>query len=233
MTESPPRRFPRIILIEGLPGSGKTTLAEWICRMLVKSGISTVWFREEQSDHPVMDRALRRSAAVPGYGRRCVEKWQAFISSIREHSHFETFILEGCFFQSTVRFLLEYEHPESEYEFYVVESDAALVHCSTYLIYFTQPDPLTYLQKEIYFRKEPAILSKIIAYTASTPYARSRNLQGPAGLQELYTDYRFLCDRLLGMTHFPILEIDTVQHGLPDVQHRIRQWLTQQASSPR
>lgn len=42
-----------LLLIEGVPGSGKTTLAEMICNNLCAKGVNTNWYLEEAKDHPV------------------------------------------------------------------------------------------------------------------------------------------------------------------------------------
>jgi thymidylate kinase len=45
-------------LIEGLPGTGKTTMAEHLCALARKSGRDSLWYLEEANDHPVHARPL-------------------------------------------------------------------------------------------------------------------------------------------------------------------------------
>ena len=106
----------RLILIEGLPGSGKTTTAEWICEWLRETGAAAEWFLETLHDHPVIDRPTLKTPREPGYVDRCVSRWRAFADAVVDDPASPVQVLEGCFFQSTVRFLLEHDHPDGEPE---------------------------------------------------------------------------------------------------------------------
>jgi len=43
-----------LILVEGFPGSGKSTTAQWLARQWQQTGRACRWFYEEQPDHPVV-----------------------------------------------------------------------------------------------------------------------------------------------------------------------------------
>src|SRR5262249_31132645 len=42
-----------LILVDGLPGSGKSTTAQLVWLQLVRSGYDASWFFEHQSSHPI------------------------------------------------------------------------------------------------------------------------------------------------------------------------------------
>ena len=44
----------RLILIEGFPGSGKSTTAQWLSRQWQVAGRACRWFYEQQPNHPVV-----------------------------------------------------------------------------------------------------------------------------------------------------------------------------------
>jgi hypothetical protein len=44
----------KLILIEGFPGSGKSTMAQWIARQWQLASHPCRWFYEQQHDHPVV-----------------------------------------------------------------------------------------------------------------------------------------------------------------------------------
>ena len=44
----------RLIAIEGFPGSGKSTTAQWLARQWQAAGRACRWFYEKQPDHPVV-----------------------------------------------------------------------------------------------------------------------------------------------------------------------------------
>jgi hypothetical protein len=144
---------PRLILIEGLPGSGKTSLAEFLCSHLLETGISCEWESEQAKDHPVVDKSIRQRAKHPGYGKLCARQWSRFAAVIESHPHISLHILERCFFQSTVRFLLEQDRPFEEALSYLREAERSLTKVGTRLIYLTQPAPGRYLRESLAYRK--------------------------------------------------------------------------------
>ena len=100
-TQLPDRSAPgagdrRLLLIEGIPGSGKTTAARRIAEQLAARGIPARWHLEESRSHPVAPRDLRRTAREPGFGPRLLDSWRRFAASAPEG---EVTILEGTLFQ--------------------------------------------------------------------------------------------------------------------------------------
>jgi len=217
--------IPRLILIEGLPGLGKTSLAECLCSHLLEQGIMCAWEREEANDHPVINSSIRRRAGHPGYGQLCARQWIDYAASIEAEPGFSVHILEGCFLQSTVRFLVEQERPFDETLSYLNTSEAHLARIGTRLIYLTQPEPGEYLREQLSTRKGADVVEKIARYTAATPFARSRGLLGMAALISLYSEYRNCCDTLLRFSQMPRLEIDAVGHDAEAVQDFASAWL--------
>jgi hypothetical protein len=216
---------PRVLLIEGLPGTGKTSLAEWLCKRLADGGRDAAWAREEAPDHPVIDRATRRTAAEPGYADRCIARWQAFARRLAEEPSPEVFVLEGCLFQSTVRFLIEHEHPAGDTARYLVAVESALSPLAPRLVYLTQPDPEAWLRDALADRKGEATVAKIAAHSATTPFAVRRGLEGRDALVGLYTTYRVACDALVARTTWPVLALDAARATETSVRNRARAFL--------
>jgi hypothetical protein len=216
---------PRLVLIEGLPGTGKTSLAEWLCKRMTESGRDAAWAREEAADHPVIDRATRRTAAEPGYADRCIARWEAFARRMATAPSPETFVLEGCLFQSAVRFLIEHEHPAADAARYLVAVETALAPLAPRLVYLVQPDPEAYLRDVLPGRKGEATVAKIAAYSATTPFAVRRGLEGRGALLGLYTTYRVACDALVARSTWPVLALDAVRGTETSVRNRARAFL--------
>jgi hypothetical protein len=69
--------LPKLVLVEGLPGSGKSTTAQFLARQLRLAGHPASWHHEGETPHPV----LRRPADSPmwaGYFADRLERWREF-----------------------------------------------------------------------------------------------------------------------------------------------------------
>jgi hypothetical protein len=184
-----------------------------------------VWEREEAKDHPVVDKSIRQRAKHPGYGKLCARQWSRFAAEIESHPHISLHTLEGCFFQSTVRFLLEQDRPFDEALSYLRETERSLIQVGTRLIYLTQPAPGRYLRESLTYRKGADIVDRIARYTESTPFAKSRGVQGMTALIALYSEYRTYCDELVLASQLPRLEIDAIAHNAREVAELACTWL--------
>lgn len=217
---------PRLILIEGLPGSGKTSLAEGLCASLDAAGTRASWVPELQPDHPVIDRATMRTARAPGYAGRCIRRWEGFSRAVRCLPSRDVLILEGCLFQGTVRFLVEHERSSREIAGTLPAVEACLAPLHPRLVYLTQTDTEAHLERELVRRKGAETVSRIAAYSETTPYATSRGLRGSPALTSLYVSYREVCDGLVRRTRMPVLELDAVRLGEAEVRDRAYAWVS-------
>lgn len=215
----------RVVLIEGLPGSGKTSLAEWLGTRLGAAGLRATWVPELQRDHPVIDRATLRTARSPGYADRCVARWACFAARSRDAQAPQVQILEGCLFQGTVRFLVEHERPAAEAERYLAGVVSCLAPLRPALVYLTQPDPHAYLRDEFVRRKDEAYVGRIARYSSSVPFCTTRGLTGMAALVALYVHYRHVCDRLVRVSGLPVLELDAIRLDEAAVRERAARWV--------
>jgi hypothetical protein len=167
-----------------------------------------------------------RTARVEGYADRCIQRWEAFARAVRACESPRTFLVEGCLFQSTVRFLVEYEHADDEIFSYLPAVEQHLAPLHPVLVYLTQPDPVAYLERDFLRRKGEAIVSRIAAYSATTPYSVTRRLSGSSALVSLYSAYRNVCDTLVRHSPLPLLEVDAVRLSEDEVRARVGPWVT-------
>ena len=102
-----------------------------------------------------------RTASVCGYADRCIARWEAFSKGAQKLDPAGTIVLEGCLFQSTVRFLVEYERCKTEIDRYLPAVEACLAPLKPQLIYLTQTDTADYLETELVRRKGFETVSRI------------------------------------------------------------------------
>ena len=215
----------RLILLEGIPGSGKTTIAEWIAQRLRRQGIDAELSIELRADHPVIDRALMKTSRVPGYGDRCVDRWRDFASRALNSPSPAVHILEGCLFQSTVRFLLEHDHPEYEPDRYFSATQDALEQLQPRIVYLRQADARTFMREQHGERKGDDVIAKIAGYTETTAIAKRHDWKGISGMIEVYLHYRGVCDRLIESSRYDVIHIDTSGDDWASVRADLANWL--------
>ncbi len=191
-------RTVQLILVEGLPGTGKTTLAEQLCAFATSTGQYAVWHREEEQDHPVHPLSLTTSREQPGFASRCLQNWRAFAE--RSQPTRGLCILEGSAFQSTVRFLMEQEHGDARG--YIANFEHVVKTISPVLVYLRPSDATSHSHRIAIHRGENWS-SKVSRYLQKTPYAIERTLQGMEGMHQFWSDYAELCDGLYEQMSMP------------------------------
>lgn len=96
----------RLVLVEGVPGSGKSTTAQWICHVLEALGAPAVWHHEQDIDHPIYrdDELQRATAAGPeacaAYHAQARHRWSALAASAVATGRVT--ILDSSFLQAPV-----------------------------------------------------------------------------------------------------------------------------------
>lgn len=216
----------KLILIEGLPGSGKTSTAEKISSWLTDRQNPSIWWREEDWEHPATPRNLRKTANTDGFPDRCILYWEKFASRTL-HAR-EIRILEGSAFQSTIRFMLEYLITHPVILEYVRRFDGVVAAANPLLIYLQPVDPVNYLKTFVYPTRGEEWITKVSTYLSNTPCGRKHGWKGLQGMTEFWLLYRDLCEKAMGELTMPILKVDIDGKGWESVLDKIFSWLEPQ-----
>ena len=183
----------RLVMLEGLPGSGKTSAARHLCRSLRSKGIAARWLHELAPDHPAIPRSVFRLASRDDYGQLCLDRWDAFVAGCAPG---EVVILEGCVLQSTVRFLFAKREDESLLCDYWEGFEKRIAPLSPRLVYLYQDDPAEFMRSRTLVRRGAEWVEKLAHYAAGTPLGRARGWEGEDGLVAFWMEYRAACDDL-------------------------------------
>lgn len=212
----------KLILIEGIPGSGKSTTAQFLARWLGRMGIPHKWWYEEENGHPVyvFDDAESMQRVVDdlsnGNYRRVVEqalrRWESFSAAVQSSD--KVILIDSCLFGYLTWSLFPQNVPLEEIRHYVREVERIVSGCSPRLIYFYQQDVAAAL-RNICDRRGADTELHFIHAAADSPYGKARGLSGFDGLAAYWRDYRALTDSLFEHISFPKISIDNSTEQWP------------------
>lgn len=189
----------KLLLIEGISESGKTTLAEYLYHVLHDLNINVAWYLEESKDHPVHPRALRKFNDSPAFPEMCLQSWKQFVA--KEKNENTVHIMEGSAFQSTVRFMMEHEtRGITEYFKRFINLIEPLSPAFIYL----RPNSVIELSQLISRNRGEDWSRKVSNYETNIPYSINHNLSGLDGMHIFWSKYAELCDSLISIWMAPI-----------------------------
>lgn len=194
-----------IVFIEGLPGTGKSTLARGLCELLREAGLEATWHLEEAADHPVHPATFIRTRKEPGFAERCLENWHHFVKQV-ESKH-GVHLLEGSAFQSTVRFMMEQENDCTEGYF---QRFIEIVNPLSPALIYLSSDNARQHSRNVASHRGASWSGKVSIYLQGTPYSTARNWKGESGMHSFWSDYAARCDELVKRSGMATLTLRAV-----------------------
>ena len=202
----------RLVIIEGIMGSGKSTTARWIAAQLEAAGLRALAITERVDPHPVrgtdgLDHWFQPwlDVTAEGLADRSLAKWRSFVA---DADTTETIYgLDGQLFHGdlTNLFLMEATPAlMAKYCRTVVEIARPL---APLLIYFFQADVERAIRIIAAERGDEWVKYQV-DWKLRAPYSSRLGLRGLDGLIALYKDYRALTDALYSGLDVPKLAIE-------------------------
>jgi hypothetical protein len=205
-----------LILFEGMPGAGKSSLAQWLTDHLTRQGEPVRWWYEEEVGHPVYlfrDAAgiapVLADLAAGGHQpviEAAVAQWQRFADAVQQMP--ERVVLDGCLFGYLTWTLFHYAVPEIEIVAYIDRVATVLRPLQPCLIACSQRDVAGTLAR-LGARRGQAHLARAIDRVERSPYGRRHSLQGFPGLVTFWSAYQRLIDAAVARCDWPKQAIDT------------------------
>lgn len=142
-----PQEYPsKLIFVDGLPGSGKSTTAQFVALQLQKHNLKARWFYEVEEPHPIhyWDAANRDE-----FAQKSLQLWRLFAASARQSD--EITVLESSLFQRTLGLVLaRYENINEEWLIeYYAELQEIIVELAPMLVYYYQVDVAEFIRHYI------------------------------------------------------------------------------------
>lgn len=205
----------RLIIIEGIMGSGKSTTARWIAARLEAAGLRAVAITERVEPHPVrgtdgLDHWFQPwlDVTAEGLADRSLAKWRSFVAEAQAAETIHT--LDGQLFHGDLTNLFLMEATPAAIAKYCDTVSEIARPLAPLLIYFYQADVERAIRTIAAERGEEWVKYQV-DWKLQAPYNRRLGLTGLDGLVALYKDYRVLTDELYSGLDIPKLAIDNSQ----------------------
>jgi hypothetical protein len=225
----------RLIIVEGIMGSGKSTTCQFLEGYLQNRGISARFLPEWVMPHPIrVDDALPhpyepwRDVTIEEYLERSRVRWHAFVEERRFAA--TVTVLDGQLFHGDLTNLFMMGASHEVCDRHVEQVTRATAPLRPAVIYFAASDVPRALG--VVFRARGKKWEKYqVDWKTHSPYCQQRGLSGYDGLLRMYLDYRALTDGLFAALPMRKLQIDPSDGDWPRYQERIRVFLD--AATPR
>jgi hypothetical protein len=208
-------RDTQLIMVEGLPGLGKTTTASWLAVRLRAEHLPVRLYLESQPEHPInVGGDLHPAGDVTGetyfqryrpasFIQESLRRWQAFVDDAMQADAIS--VLDSYPFQNSIRILLQMDAALDDMREYAAQVEAIVMPLRPALIYFSHRDMAHAVQhsSEIGAQRGEAWMDYVARLIAHCPYGEARHLEGTSGVLAFIGDYKQLTDALLRESRLP------------------------------
>ena len=208
-----------MILIEGFPGAGKSTTAQFLARLLARRGARARWIYEGEVPNPLVPTAPAAGyESWEQFADFRVRRWRAFAAAAGDHD--VTIIPESALLQLPVFTMLRRNLAAAIIVGLVDRLVEAVAPLRPTLVYLARRDPEASLRA----LGESRGLSWLLHHAGSSDgytFTQARGLSGFDGLFAYWRAHSVLCERIVEAIDVPKLVLDVISEGWTERRRRI------------
>jgi hypothetical protein len=180
----------QLIIVEGLTGLGKSTLAHFIARQFQYNGIEASWIHEGEDPHPV---SIDIDPDIRTFMAEALEKWNALVAQILGSG--AVTVIEASFFNNLIETLFAHCLDRAAILDFGMKLQQVIKPVRPALIYLSHPHIPTALEGN-FRNRGPGFQDFVIQYVADTPIAREKNWNDYAGMVTFWREFAAITDSL-------------------------------------
>lgn len=167
----------RLIMVEGLPGMGKSTTAAWIAKRLKARGEKVLCVDEGAGEHPA-DYADYDFPDFETERRMILGKWRSFAAQADPDTVyvFNCLFLQNPMCETMMRFGMDWEDSRR----YVAEIVEIVRPMKPVIVYLSEPD-IRGIVDSVLEERGPEWLNGVIEYHTAQGYGKAKGLKGYEG----------------------------------------------------
>ena len=210
----------RLIFVEGIPGSGKTNTAEFLCSQLERNGIPVAHIHEKDPNHPTRMEWQGEACRI----EESLERWRDFAAS-RTQSDSVT-VLDGQLFHRNTAELFFNDVELVTIENYVRGVINAVSQLNPTVVYLIQSDVPSFLRRTCDDRGNRWEDTQINLKVTTRARAKRNEWRGFTGYAQLYTAFREMTDEMIDKLDVRVCRIDMTDHQWSEYMATILSYLS-------
>lgn len=209
----------RLIIVEGLTGSGKSIMAHFICRQLHYSGILARWVHEGEDPNPVL---IDMETTIDEYMAEVLNRWKSWVEAL--DSSDEIVIIEASFFNNLMETLfIENVDPIDRIK-YFEQLLSVIEPLDPMLVYLVQENVDGALERNFRSRGD-GFRDFVIQLTTETPVATCRGWQGYEGMTAFWREFVAMTDDLFDRWPMRKIRVDNTDGNWDDCNLEVLHYL--------
>ena len=203
----------KLILVDGITGSGKSTTAHFIARQLTKNGIKTRWYYEEEKDNPISLVGFKKNKDESGndycnrYMKEIVKAWELFVKKIEKEREDIVYIIESFFFQDSLIEPISYDFDNKSTKEFSNKISNTMKNLNPVIIHFFQENVDKAMRRN-WNRRGEQWKNWLIGREEKTPYSKKRNLKGPNATITMWNELTDISKELFNESDFQKIQIE-------------------------
>ncbi|MGH7268599.1 MAG: hypothetical protein ACREMB_27605 [Candidatus Rokuibacteriota bacterium] len=213
---------PRLVLVEGFPGNGKSATAQWLARQLTRAGHRARWIYEGERPHPVLGDGRPGHASWTASFADWLGRWGDFAAEARAVDTIT--VLESAWLQVPLARMLRRDLGHDVITAFIHKTVDAMRGLDAALVYFPQPAPEAAMRR-LCERRGMTWASWHAAHLDASVFARARRVSGFDGLLRYWREHSDLADAVVRGAGLPTLTLDPHAGGWDDRRGAIARFL--------